>query len=188
MNFKVEYKTLSEVALITSGKRPTSVVKQKTKTHQIPVIGSGGESGFVEKSLYSENILITGRVGTLGKLFPFSAPCWPSDNSLVIRPKEDISFIFLKHVLGSIISSTVGMNRGAANPLITQTDLGELRIPIPEKCIQVQIESVLGHLDERIALNCQVNHTLELLAQTLLPKLLYGELPIPSLLPNKETS
>jgi len=167
MAFKVEYKQLSEVALITSGKRPSIVFKEKTKTYQVPVIGSGGKSGFTKNSLYSENILITGRVGTLGKLFSVQEPCWPSDNSLVIRPKGNINFIFLKHVLGSIISSAVGMNRGAANPLITQTDLGCLKISVPPQAVQLQVASLLEKFDDKIECNRRINQTLESISQAL---------------------
>ena len=78
MSSELQYRQLAEVALISSGKRPASVTKEWTESHQVPVIGGGGESGFTDQSLYAEEILITGRVGTLGKLHlarPFVIPC-----------------------------------------------------------------------------------------------------------------
>ncbi|MFZ5458530.1 MAG: restriction endonuclease subunit S [Pseudomonadota bacterium] len=166
MASKVLHRQLAEVAFITSGKRPASVTKERSGKHQIPVIGGGGESGFTQQSLYSEDILITGRVGTLGKLFSPKGPCWPSDNALVIRPKGDaVHFQYLKYALGSVISSAAGMNRGAANPLITQTDLGRLEIPVPEKSTQAQIAMVLGRLDEKIDVSRRISQTLEAIAQ-----------------------
>lgn len=166
MTSKVLHQQLTEVAFITSGKRPASVTKERSGKHQIPVIGGGGESGFTQQSLYSDGILITGRVGTLGKLFAPKGPCWPSDNALVIRPKGDaVHFQYLMYALGSVISSAAGMNRGAANPLITQTDLGRLEIPVPEKSTQVQIAMVLGRLDEKIDINRHISQTLEAIAQ-----------------------
>ncbi len=168
MSFESLNRQLAEVALITSGKRPESVTKEKTGSHQIPVIGGGGESGFTEKSLYSEEILITGRVGTLGKLFSPKGPCWPSDNALVIRPRDSlVHFQYLRYALGSVISSAIGMNRGAANPLITQSDLGRLEIPLPEKSTQSLIATVLGRLDDKIDLNRRINQTLEAMAQAI---------------------
>lgn len=168
MTSEFRNRQLAEVALIASGKRPASVTKEKTGSHQVPVIGGGGESGFTEQSLYSEHILITGRVGTLGKLHSQNGPCWPSDNALVIRARDNlVHFQYLRYALGSVISSTVGMNRGAANPLITQTDLGRLEIPVPERTTQSAIATVLGRLDEKIDLNRRINQTLEAMAQAI---------------------
>lgn len=168
MTSEFQNRQLAEVALITSGKRPASVTKERTGSHRVPVIGGGGESGFTEQSLYSEDILITGRVGTLGKLHTKNSPCWPSDNALVIRPRDNlVHFQYLRYALGSVISSAVGMNRGAANPLITQTDLGRLEIPVPESTTQSAIATVLGRLDDKIDLNRRINQTLEAVAQAI---------------------
>lgn len=77
---------LAEVALIASGERPATVSKDPTPTHQAPVIGGGGPSDFTHSALHKQGVLITGRVGTLGKLFASSGPCSRSDNALVIAP------------------------------------------------------------------------------------------------------
>lgn len=168
MSSELQYRQLAEVALISSGKRPASVTKEWTESHQVPVIGGGGESGFTDQSLYAEEILITGRVGTLGKLHLARGASWPSDNALVVRPRGDaVDFQYLRYALGSIISSAIGMNRGAANPLITQTDLGRLEIPVPEKSVQRGIATVLRRIDDKIDLNRRINQTLEAMAQAI---------------------
>lgn len=59
------------------------------------------------------------------------------------------------------------MNRGAANPLITQTDLGRLEIPVPNKAAQREIAIVLGKIDDKIDLNRRINQTLEAMAQAI---------------------
>lgn len=168
MTSSVQYRPLNEVAQLSSGKRPISVVKERTASHVVPVIGGGGTSGFTEHHLFTEDILITGRVGTLGKLFAPKGPCWPSDNALVVRPRNGlVHFQYLKYALGSVIQAAVGLNRGAANPLVTQTDLGRLEIPVPDKAIQEQIAMVLARLDDRIDVNRRINQTLEAMAQAI---------------------
>ncbi|MBH1433867.1 restriction endonuclease subunit S, partial [Stenotrophomonas maltophilia] len=143
MSFEKQYRRLAEVAVIASGKRPVSVTKEKTASHRVPVIGGGGESGFTERSLYAEDVLITGRVGTLGKLHSPQGPCWPSDNALVIRPQLSlVNYEYLKYALGSVIHLMAGMNRGAANPLITQADLGGLEIPVLDEPVQAVIAEI----------------------------------------------
>jgi len=159
---------LSEVAVIASGKRPLVVSKNPTPTCQVPVIGGGGPSGFTDKALYDGRILITGRVGTLGKLFAPSGPCWPSDNALVIQPRSSqTDAVFLRYALQLVISKAVGMNRGAANPLITQVDLGRLAIANPPLPEQRAIAHILGTLDDKIELNRRMSETLEATARAL---------------------
>jgi type I restriction enzyme S subunit len=159
---------LSEVAVIASGKRPTVVSKNPTPTCQVPVVGGGGPSGFTDKALYDGHILITGRVGTLGKLFAPSGPCWPSDNALVIQPRSSrTDAVFLRYALQLVISEAAGMNRGAANPLITQGDLGRLAIAHPPLPEQRAIAHILGTLDDKIELNRRMSETLEAMARAL---------------------
>ena len=160
--------SISEIAKITSGKRPQKVEKFETTELRVPVIGGGGPSGFTDEPLYTGRILITGRVGTLGKLFAPDGPCWPSDNALVLWPKDDqTDFAFLRYALQQKITDAIGMNRGAANPLITQKDLGTLKVNHPSLSDQRSIASVLGAIDDKIELNRYMNKTLEALARAL---------------------
>lgn len=159
---------LSNVAVITSGKRPPRVVKEVTADCQIPVIGGGGPSGFTDSALFDGKILITGRVGTLGKLIVPTGPCWPSDNALVIRPSSATTDArFLRYAIQLVIAKAADMNRGAANPLITQGDLGRLSISHPSVPEQRAIAHILGTLDNKIELNRRRNQTLEAMARAL---------------------
>ncbi|MDK2797676.1 MAG: type restriction enzyme subunit [Tepidiphilus sp.] len=159
---------LTEVTTITSGKRPAVVSKEPTSSCQIPVIGGGGPSGFTETALYNGLVLITGRVGTLGKLFAPSGPVWPSDNALVILPRgSGTDAKFLKYALQLVIAEAAGMNRGAANPLITQGDLGRLVISHPPLYEQRAIAHILGTLDDKIENLRRQNETLEAMARAL---------------------
>lgn len=159
---------LAEVAMIASGKRPPVISRDPTSTCRVPIIGGGGPSGFTEAALYNKPILITGRVGTLGKLFASRDPCWPSDNALVIQPSDTgTDAKFLRYALQLVISDAAGMNRGAANPLITQGDLGRLVIRHPPLPFQRAIAHILGTLDDKIELNRRMNVTLEAMARAL---------------------
>lgn len=160
---------LADVAEITSGKRPAAVVKVACPAFPVPVIGGGGPSGFTSEALFSDGALITGRVGTLGKLFAVEGPCWPSDNSLVIRPRSvgATDPTFLRYAVTAVISGAANMNRGAANPLITQGDLGRLLIHHPSIADQRVIGGILRSLDDKIELNRRMNQALEEIARAL---------------------
>ena len=131
------------------------------------MVGGGGISGFTERALFHDGALITGRVGTLGQLHVIAGPCWPSDNALVIEARDGVDPNFLRYALLHRISDAVGMNRGAANPLITQRDLSQL--PVPDFAPQVQraIGGAPRLLDDKIELNRRTNETLEAMAQAI---------------------
>jgi len=159
---------LDEIAIISSGKRPAKVSKQPTEECTVPIIGGGGVSGYTNRALFEEGVLITGRVGTLGKLFSPSYPCWPSDNTLVIHISEaNVDGTYLRYAVELSIPQVAAMNRGAANPLITQGDIGRLNIPLPPPPEQRAIAHILGTLDDKIELNRRMNETLEAMAQAL---------------------
>ena len=159
---------VSEVALIRSGKRPPLVSKEPTPDCNVPVYGGGGLSGYTTDSLYLAGGLVTGRVGTLGKLHAPRERFWLTDNAFVIVPSsKDIENAFLRYCLEPSIPRLAAMNRGAANPLITQGDVGCLVVPLPPLSKQRAIAQILGTLDDKIELNRQMNHTLEAMAQAL---------------------
>src|SRR5690606_21497303 len=159
---------LSHLALITSGKRPKVVSRTRTGECKVPIFGGGGPSGFTSEPIYSPGVLVTGRVGTLGKLFAPRESFWPTDNTLVIVPQSpNVDRLFLRYSLEALVPQLTAMNRGAANPLITQDDVGRLIVNLPPLPEQRAIARILGTLDDKIELNRRMNETLEAMAQAL---------------------
>src|SRR5690606_18826056 len=75
---------LADIAFVQSGKRPPNVKKEAP----FPIYGGGGVMGMTDEPLFSHPVVVTGRVGTLGLFFRVNNQCWPSDNTLVIYPKN----------------------------------------------------------------------------------------------------
>lgn len=112
---------LADVAMVESGKRPPNM-----QNGEYPLVGAGGIMGFIDCYNYDYPILTTGRVGTHGVIQRFSNRCWVSDNALVIKSNHyEYIYQFLKKVDYSVL------NRGSTQPLITQTDIRNLEIYIP---------------------------------------------------------
>lgn len=113
--------TIKELANITSGNRPDILSKNKDSEFNIPLYGASGIMGYVKDFTYDDRILLTGRVGTIGKIQYVDEKCFPSDNTLVILPNKNDYFNFIYAILLNIdFNSIVG---GSTQPLITQTDL-----------------------------------------------------------------
>lgn len=166
--------TIGEIASISSGKRPPLKQDCSSTEIYIPVVGASSIMAYTSEYLFNEKILITGRVGTHGIIQRFSTPCWPSDNTLVIKSEY---YEFVYQTLNGVDYKS--MNRGSTQPLITQTDLKNINIIIP-------IESVLNGF-EKLTLeimtiwyeNINQNKILSQLRDTLLPKLMSGEIRVP---------
>ena len=165
--------TLGEIATVTSGKRPQLKLAEKTSEATIPILGAASIMGYTNQVLYSEKILVTGRVGTHGIIQRYNRPCWPSDNSLVLK-SEKYELVY------QILSNTdfTGMNRGSTQPLITQTDIKNISVYIPTDVEFAEFEDTVETLMNQYEANIKQNEILSVLRDTLLPKLISGEIAV----------
>ena len=70
------------------------------------------------------------------------------------------------------------MNRGSTQPLITQGDMKKVIVLIPDEETLAKFEEFAGSLMARWEKSCDENIKLALLRDTLLPKLMSGELDV----------
>lgn len=164
---------LSNIASITSGKRPPMKSIDKTEEAIIPLVGAASVMGYTSEANHVDRILVTGRVGTHGAIQRFNIPCWTSDNTLVIT--SDL-YEYTYQILQRIDYHS--MNRGSTQPLITQGDMNKTAILLPDKEILNEFESLAGQLMAQVESNIQENSKLAELRDTLLPKLMSGELDV----------
>lgn len=167
------YQELSSLADISSGKRPpvkSSICNEETP---IPIVGAASVMGFTSESNHTDKILVTGRVGTHGVIQRFSTPCWTSDNTLVITSPN---YEFTNQILQKIDYSS--MNRGSTQPLITQGDLKKISILVPDNDTLTKFERLASLLMALWEANNAENIKLASLRDTLLPKLMSGQIDV----------
>jgi type I restriction enzyme S subunit len=162
--------TLGDAAIITSGKRPPFRQATASVDADIPLIGASSIMGFTNAVLYNERILITGRVGTHGVIQRYSRPCWASDNTLVIK-SDNYEFVYQQ----LCIVDFHNMNRGSTQPLITQTDLKNVPVVLPNEATLRDFEYLVGSLMEQYEDNICESECIAELRDTLLPRLMSGE-------------
>lgn len=165
--------TIGDISIISTGKRPDKKSVNKSNETPIPIIGASSIMGYTNKVLYDEKILITGRVGTHGIIQKIDSPCWPSDNTLVLRSKN---LNFLHNCL--LLINWKSMNRGSTQPLITQNDLKNIRIILPQDGIIQNYEQLVHYFDIKFHNNNKEIYSLSQIRDLLLPKLMSGELTI----------
>ena len=166
-------RTLADIAVITRGKRPPVKSTEKTDTAIIPLVGAASIMGYTTDVNHTDKILVTGRVGTHGVVQRFNSPCWTSDNTLVITSDlYEYTFQILQRI------DYRSMNRGSTQPLITQSDMKKVSILIPDKDTLMNFEVLVGQLMEQYQTNLLENDKLAELRDTLLPRLMSGELDV----------
>lgn len=141
-----------------------------------PLYGSGGIMRYVEKPLYSEESILIPRKGTLRNLFYVVEPFWSVDTmfyTIIHNP------MFGKYLFILIKSLNLeSMNVGSAVPSMTTKVLNEIKIIKPSEKVIFGFDSQVSLFFEQLNHNISENKELTLLRDTLLPKLISGELKV----------
>lgn len=170
-----EINKLDKIINIKSGKRPRNKVNIMDNKNKTPIIGASKIMGYTSDYLESEPILVMGRVGTHGVIQRFNNNVWPSDNTFIIKSKFMIYTYFIL-----INIDYKSLNRGSTQPLLSQKDIKNINIIIPKSdSLIVKYEKITNiYFKEIDVIKDQISYLIEL-RDTLLPKLMSGELEIP---------
>lgn len=141
-----------------------------------PVVGSSGIVDYHSEAIVQAPGIVIGRKGTLGKVIYLSESFYPIDTTYYVEAKPKIGFSFLFYLLNSIDfkemntdSAVPGLNRNIA--------LGvEMLIPPLEKI--KKFEKIIDSAFKKIEYNKKQIKTLERMRDTLLPKLMSGDIRV----------
>ena len=140
------------------------------------VLGANGEIGKTNNYLFDEDLILTGRVGTLGTIYFSKGKVWISDNVLISKPIIDRNYYFAYQTLKRIDFRS--LNRGSTQPLVTQTDLKNVDVTLPTDEVLTAWNGLAVWLfGKRFRNNYQIQ-TLTSLRNTLLSKLMKGEVRV----------
>lgn len=133
---------------------------------EVPVISSGGVSGFHHEHKADGEGLVTGRYGTLGEVYYVSGKYWPHNTALYVTDFKGNCVRYLYYLL-KLLGHTKTSDKSAV-PGINRNDLHEVVVPaIKDTDEQKKIGKVLSSLDAKIELNQRINAELEGLAKLL---------------------
>ncbi|ODS15595.1 restriction endonuclease subunit S [Pseudoalteromonas tetraodonis] len=153
--------TLNEIVNFGNGK-----ARPKTEGN-IPIYGGNGVLGYSGDSNYQDETIIIGRVGAYcGATYFENNPIWVSDNALSAKAKEGFLAKYAYYVLKS--KNLNQYAQGSSHPLLTQGLLNKLEAYVATNVqIQEKIVSIIGDIEDKIAVNTQTNQTLEQIAQAI---------------------
>jgi type I restriction enzyme S subunit len=147
------------------------------RTHGIyPVMAASGPNGCHDKFMVHGPGVTTGRSGVLGRVFFIHGDFWPLNTSLWVKEFKQVSPSYAFHLLQSLNFEI--FNSGSAVPTLNRNHVHNLQVLIPPKNIVDAFDAQVMQLMKRQKTNETQSLVLTDLRDTLLPKLLSGEVEV----------
>lgn len=163
--------TLDKLLTVKYGKDHKHIEQGK-----IPIFGSGGVMRYGDKFIYNKISILIPRKGTLSNLFLIEEPFWSVDTMFYTEIHSDEYVEYLYYQLKSL--DLASMNVGSAVPSMTTKVLNQLLILNPSKTLIEVFHKSTRSILNTINVNKKENENLSILRDTLLPKLISGELEV----------
>jgi type I restriction enzyme S subunit len=146
---------------------------KKLNKGNIPVYGSGGIMRYVDSFLYDEESILIPRKGTLSNLFYVTGPFWSVDTMFYSKIRNSNFGKYIFHFLKNL--DLASMDVGSAVPSLTTHLLKRINIISPSVSEVEKFDIKVSRFFNEIKLNKRDNKILTQLRDTLLPKLINGE-------------
>lgn len=147
---------------------------KKLDDGKYPVYGSGGIMRYVDKFLYDKESVLIPRKGTLNNVFYINEPFWSVDTMFYTEmKKENIAKYVYFFVKGKDLNA---MNAGSAVPSMTTEILNAIEVVIPSDEYLEKFENIVSPMFKQIKQCIIENENLASIRDTLLPKLMNGEI------------
>ncbi|RAJ02724.1 restriction endonuclease subunit S [Aeromonas salmonicida] len=162
---------LTTIANIVYGK---NLPKSQINNEGYPVYGGNGVIGSYSKYLYKDpQVLISCRGAASGKVHWTKPFCFVTNNSLIIE-ERCVNSLYIYYCL--LQQDLTNLTSGSAQPQMTIANLNPVNLLLPENEL---ISTFVRHAQD-LQTNCEArefeSETLSNLRDTLLPKLISGEL------------
>ncbi len=142
-----------------------------------PLIAASGPSGSHNIPKAKGPGVVTGRSGVLGRVFLELEDHWPLNTTLWVKEFRAATPCYAFELLSNL--DLASFNAGSAVPTLNRNHVHSLKclIPVPD-CVKTYEAIAIG-LHKRARANQQQAQTLATLRDTLLPRLISGQLRLP---------
>ncbi len=148
---------------------------------QIPIYGSNGQIGWHDEPLVKGPGIIVGRKGNPGTVVWSHTDFFPIDTTFYVTPKmQSMSLPYLYHEL--MLQSLPSLGSDSAVPGLNRNIAYMNSIVIPPAEVIKRFDTAVMPLFNLIYLNTMQSRTLAALRDTLLPRLISGEIRVPDVM------
>lgn len=169
-----EVKSLGEIFNL---KRGYDLPTKSREIGEIPIVSSSGVTGFHNEAKVKGPGVITGRSGQLGNVFYVREDYFPLNTTLYIENFENNPPTYIYYLLKSL--DLKSLNAGSSVPTLNRNHVHNINSIYPTKEILLKFDNIVQPIFTKIDALSNENKKLTELRDTLLPKLLSGEIEIP---------
>ena len=141
-----------------------------------PVFAASGRSTYHHEKKVNGPGITTGRSGVLGKVFFINEDFWPLNTTLWVKEYPNSSPYHAYFLLSTL--DLKQFNSGSAVPTLNRNDVHRQRLVKPPIEIISKFDKVVRNMFDLQFSNYNENQTLTTLRDTLLPKLISGEVRV----------
>lgn len=142
---------------IITFQRGFDLPEKNRREGNIPIVSSAGIIGFHNRYAINYPTVITGRYGTIGKLFFINSPCWPLNTTLYINNFHGNDEKFIYYFLNRIRFTSFSDKSGV--PGVNRNDLHSELVEYPTSIAEQQaiaaalsdVDALLSSLSDLIA-------------------------------------
>ena len=142
-----------------------------------PIIAASGLSGTHKDAMAKGPGVVTGRSGVLGKVFLQLGDYWPLNTSLWVKEFRAATACYAYELLRLLDFKS--FNAGSAVPTLNRNHIHGLPYVVPSRPCVDAYEKIALQLHQRARLNEVQAQILTTLRDTLLPRLISGQLRLP---------
>ena len=150
--------------------------KDKRIPGDFPVFGSGGSASSHVEPLVQHPTVVVGRKGTVGSIHWAPHGCWPIDTTFYVASTDGLPMTYIYRLLQHLPLSE--MNTDAAVPGLNRSNAYRLGVPFAGVNLASRFADIADQLQMRIDANGDQTSVLTSLRDTLLPKLVSGEIRV----------
>jgi type I restriction enzyme S subunit len=125
-------------------------------------------------------VMVGASVGKRGMIFPHQLPALRNQNMWCFRAKnQELSQPFVKFLLDSIVARSLGLASGSAREFFRKGDFGSQKLLFPNEKVLVAFNDFVEVCFNQQSVNLSKIDILTTLRDTLLPRLISGQLRLP---------
>lgn len=139
----------------------------------IPIISSGGFSGYHNVSKVKPPGIVTGRYGSIGNVYFIEEDFWPLNTSLWVKDFHGNEPLFIYYLLTSFDFKKFSDKTGV--PGVNRNDLHAVKVFVPPNIEQIKIAKTLSTWDKAIRANVRLIDNSKQQKKALMQQLLTGK-------------
>ncbi|EKO3618968.1 restriction endonuclease subunit S (plasmid) [Vibrio metschnikovii] len=123
-------------------------------------------------------VMVAASIGKTGMIYPHQLPALRNQNMWCFRPKNESLRFYTKYMVDGLVKLNMGLASGSARAFFKKGDFNSYEFALPSSELLTKFNDVVGNLVKQKGSLLNQNVQLAAMRDTLLPKLLSGEIEL----------